>query len=443
MISRRPSPSVLWLVTLSLGACGSGPGGGSDSGGGGNDSGTGASANNGSGASGSGSGASNGTGSTGNSSCKPQFSDELEAYPVHPTASSKSAEQIAADTEAEDEARLSSEERAKRLEVIEMYRKAGFDISLDQGTLQNIRPKTWSMETPEPLSGEYLAPYSIDASFYHAIPCDTARVELPTGYFDSVQLNANGFDNLHYGVAVSGASDPVRQVTADCCNEGTSQSMHVRDDVYELFGHNGDFAVSLIDSTDNSIAHAFYFWPEGEWTAARVTARQILPNLGDVEGTIAAGFSDMALLIRKGEATSPDKPIAHAIAIGGNRLWNAKVYPAQTVDSFVSEGAYQEKYSLDGLVPYGGVVQLDPGLDLSTLELSLPARRILEAVQTYGAYLMNTTDPAFNIYTNTDASEFGPFGGVYNPTDNNGVQDQIKKVLATAKVFVVPPIVKR
>ncbi len=56
--------------------------------------------------------------------------------------------------------------------------------------------------------------------------------------------------------------------------------------------------------------------------------------------------------------------------------------------------------------------------------------------------MMNTTGSSFNVYAAIQASELAPFGGVYQP-NGNGVQNQIQGVLATAKLYVVPPIVKR
>ena len=52
----------------------------------------------------------------------------------------------------------------------------------------------------------------------------------------------------------------------------------------------------MIDSSNQSVVHAYHFAKDGShWKATRATLAQTLPNLGDLEGTIAAGFSDMAL----------------------------------------------------------------------------------------------------------------------------------------------------
>jgi hypothetical protein len=96
-----------------------------------------------------------------------------------------------------------------------------------------------------------------------------------------------------------------------------------------------------------------------------------------------------------------------------------------------------------GLLPYGALVQLDPELDLTTLGLSLPARRILEAMQTYGAYLVNAGGPDFGLYTAAGSAEFDRYGGVYRPSDQQGVQDEISRILSTSTIYVVPALVKR
>ena len=258
-----------------------------------------------------------------------------------------------------------------------------------------------------------------------------------------MQINAIGFDNLAYGVAVGTSSDPLSTLTSQ--SPPGSYTLHIPTDALSLFGNNGDRDLSLIDSTTNTLYAAYQISQAsgGNWSAGRVTTPEQLPNLGDKDGTIAAGFADMALLIRPGEATDANHPIPHAIAIGGNRLWKARVYPAQAGDAWVYGGSCISGFRCDGLLPYGAVVQLDPAIDLATTGLSLPARRILQAVQTYGAYMMNTTGSNFNIYTAIQSSELDPYGGVYQGSNGEGVQNQIESFLKTATMYVVPPIVKR
>ncbi len=195
----------------------------------------------------------------GNSGCTPRvgqgFSAGLTAYAKHPTASSKSVDEIHAATLAASAA-LSDADLVKSKQSIAMYRDFGVDLSLPQDELQKRLPKNWSKETPQPLSGEYLAPYSVDAAFYHPIPCDTPSTQLPSGYFDGVQVNSlHGFDNLGYGLAIGKSSDPLSALTADCCGDGMNQTLHIPSDALSQLGQNGDWA--LVESPESRHSTAF------------------------------------------------------------------------------------------------------------------------------------------------------------------------------------------
>jgi hypothetical protein len=117
----------------------------------------------------------------------------------------------------------------------------------------------------------------------------------------------------------------------------------------------------------------------------------------------------------------------------------ARVYPAVqfdwTIDTFANAV---------GCVPYGGLMQLDLAIDLESLyksrKLSLPAFRILQAMQNYGVYQVDTTGPTDNmdclIYTAEPAADFATitppcmkWPGVY------AVQGELKKFFNGDPVF--------
>ncbi len=97
-------------------------------------------------------------------------------------------------------------------------------------------------------------------------------------------------------------------------------------------------------------------------------------------------MAELPLLLQPGEATSLTQPIAHALDEPVGRTWAARVCPASAWDANVRTSTNictGSGFTNTGLVPYGGVIQLDPALDLSKLGLTLPALRILQAMQTY------------------------------------------------------------
>jgi hypothetical protein len=170
-------------------------------------------------------------------------------------------------------------------------------------------------------------------------------------------------------------------------------------------------------------------------------------SLGDHGGSTAAAFAELPVVIQPGEATDPNQPLHHAIGGPVGRTWAARVYPATAWDSGVRtsvNSCTNSGFTNTGLIPYGGVIQLDPKLDLTKLNLSLPAFRILQAMQTYGYYVMDFGCADFDIYTAIDGAELDPYGGLwgYNK-EGPGVQNEIEGVVTTQKLYVVAPLYKK
>jgi hypothetical protein len=393
------------------------------------------------------------------------FSPQLSKYLPHPTARSRTVDEIY-DRTTTSGITLPPDYVAKRKEIIRMYQAAGIDVSLGKEELRKLRPATWSPSTPQPLKGNYVQPYSIDASFYHKIPSQWPRVQLPIGYAQTGHISTlgppgDGSDGFGIGLVISKATDPVRKLSLangayakkGACPQhnpfkGYNTTTHIRNSANVLLGGNGegvpydasDRTVIWLDSSDNTIVATWISSPDcdrpdlgtklGDWSGEAVTPREKLPNLGDQLGINAAGKSDLVALIRPGEAINPKQPIPHALTGPVKNAWKAIVYPASNVDNSIDQNNR-------GLLGYGFLVQLDPAFDLTKIKLSLPARRILEAIQTYGWYMDDTGVRDFDIKGNFSGAEFAPYGGV------DAVDAEILAVLKTQKLFVVPPLVKR
>jgi hypothetical protein len=361
-------------------------------------------------------------------STTPPFSAELEPYPIHPSAVQSTVDEIHARTVTSAN-QVSSEITACRKQVIAMYRALGIDPSLDRYAQRKFLPKRWSPRTPQPLSGEFLQPFSIDCPLYHPIPATSPRVALPRGYIDSfhVATVGKGGDGWGIGVAVSTVKDPLRTVVqtwdkdVPAANDRRIQ-LHLRADLEQFIPTNtGDRHLSMIDAATLTSTNTWHFGRHGEvYTGWRVYGPHPLGSLGIGEGTNAAQLSDLVGLLRAGEATS-DKPIPHALFGPAKKFWKAIVYPAINWDEWAgkSDGG-------TGAVPYGGVIQLDPALDLSTLRLSLPARRILEAIQRYGWYLHDTGVRDMDVWSSASGDELGR------------CDQEILTVLRQATLYVVP-----
>ncbi len=379
-------------------------------------------------------------------------------YPVHPTAKTRSVEEIFSRT-ATPNIDLPTEIVAKRKEIIAMYRQAGIDPSLDKNTLVALLPKSWSSKSPAPFGKTYPLPYSVDAIFYQKIPPRSPRVALPAYYIQSGHistLGGQGSDEFGIGVVISNRQDPLRRIYLErpdqyahpgtCpdhhANQSTSAAIHIRNSANQKLAGSGegvprnafDRTVVWIDASDHTTVST---WgtiedcnPPGDWSAMFIQKRERLPNLGDRSGINAANKSDLVALLRPGEATDPIHPIAHALSGPVRNAWKAIVYPASNTDNTIDQNNR-------GLIGYGFLIQLDPKLDLRRMPLSLPARRILEALQTYGWYMDDTGVRDFDIKGNFSAAEFKPFGGF------EAVETEIYQVLKTRTLYVVAPPLRR
>ena len=155
---------------------------------------------------------------------------------------------------------------------------------------------------------------------------------------------------------------------------------------------------------------------------------------------------ELPLMVQPGEATNATKPIPHAVGGPVGRTWAARVFPATARDAGILTSVNSctgTGYTNTGLVPYGGVIQLDPTLNLTELTLSLPALRLLQAMQTYGYYVMDFGCGDMDIYTAISETEFDPYGGMYGNANGPGVQNEVQTVIAANKLYVVAPLTKK
>lgn len=377
--------------------------------------------------------------------CSPEFG----TYARDESARTQSVDEIYARTLTK--VTLTEGQMAARKSVISMYRDAGFDVSLDiehgwgSKVLLAKTPKTWSTHTPRPLTGEFLQPYSVDAAWNLRIPRGHPRIALPKDYFNTLQLTSPdsaafpGGDGIGMGIVVAKRDDPVRTIGRAWINQPVQEEIALRiGDYAERFAsrnRHSDRHLILIDPEDVScICTMKIRFPgdplgvtaigsetygsaglrEGYYARALATARKHrLDGIGaeGVTGTVAAGFPQLGLLIRAGEVTNTAAPIRHALGGTSGPLMKARVYPALSWDSFID--TCDANF---GALPYGALVQLDPALDLMALfdtgKLSFPAYRILEAMQNYGWYMVDSSDGGsgkgvrMGIYASNTASEY-------------------------------------
>ena len=384
------------------------------------------------------------------------FSQGLAAYPLQPTVQ-QPLEAILEHT-ATPGASLTREEMDVRSQIAAMYLNFGIDLSLDYASdestvLTDLLPTGWAAakrNMQAPLSMRF----SHDAPFYHPIPVDWPRVRLPRGYLNIIQLNTNqGGDGIGYGIAVARPESPAVTITSMWYEQkDTRKTIDFRlpPNWFRSLPwlEAGDRHIIFVDPDAGTFVSLYKTSMDatGRPHALYANSPASFDSLGDHGGSTASRFSELPLLIQPGEATSDTGAIRHALGGPVSRPWAARVYPATSRDYAVmtsTNSCTGKGLTNTGLIPYGGIIQLDPALDLAQLKLSRPALRILQAMQTYGYYVMDFGCADLDIYTAIPESELNPYGGLYGGPQQVGVQAEIAKVITTSNLFVVPPLTKR
>lgn len=358
-------------------------------------------------------------------------------------------------------AAVTSNEVLARQAILSMYMNWGIDPSLDStndisNLLGALKPKTWQAPSKPVTANTVLSmAFSPDAPYYHAIPAQWPRVALPTGYIQQLQLNAAyGGDGIGYGQTIAAPTDPQLTVTSQWYTDKST----LRQFPYRMKSNwksslptlpAGDSHVIFTDPTTGTFVSTYkttYNQSTGGPDALYASPPTSFNSLGDAGGSNAAQFAELPVMVQPGEATNQTKPIPHAIGGPVGRTWAARVYPAIARDDGMMTSTNPcngTGYTNTGLVPYGGVIQLDPEVDLTKLSLSLPALRILQAMQTYGYYVMDFGCGDLDIYTAVSETEFEPYGGMYGNSKGPGIQNEVQRVIVSNNLYVVAPLIKK
>ncbi|MDE1175014.1 MAG: hypothetical protein PW789_00210 [Edaphobacter sp.] len=389
-----------------------------------------------------------------------QFSNALSTYANQPTAQQTSASTLLANITTAG-ASLSATELSTRQAVMAMYLNWGIDPSIDtnndeSSVLTGLAPKSWQAPAaPVSASANLSMAFSPDAPYYHSIPSSWPKVALPSGYIQQLQLNAaHGGDGIGYGQTVASSTDPQLTVTSEWYSEQSTLKtfpFRMKKDWTTSLPSlpAGDMHVIFIDPSTNSFVSTYKTslnQQTGGPNALYASSPTSVNSLGDAGGSTASKFAELPVMIQPGEVTNPTTPIRHAIGGPVERTWGARVYPASARDAGMltsKNSCTNSGYTNTGLVPYGGVIQLDPKLDLTKLTLSLPALRILQAMQTYGYYVMDFGCGDMDIYTAITESEVEPYGGMYGNVNGPGVQNEVQRVISTNELYVVAPLTKK
>jgi hypothetical protein len=387
------------------------------------------------------------------------FSSTLSAYANQLSAQQQSQSTILANTSTSG-ASLTAEEIGVRQAILAMYTNWGVDPSLDyqddeSSVLASLSPKGWQQPTSTTPVAPFSMDFSPDAPYYHAIPAQWPRVELPAGYFGLLQLNTNqSGDGIGFGESVATASTPSLTVTSEWYSDSSTL-------VTFPYPIQSNWAAQIPTTAAGDKHVIFIDPPAGTFISSYMTSENTstggpqglyissptpFNSLGASGGSVASKMAELPVMIQPGEATNANQPIGHAISGPVARTWAARVFPATAWDAGIltsTNGCTGSGKTNNGLVPYGGIIQLDPALDLTKLTLTLPARRILQAMQTYGYYVVDFGCTDIDIYTAIPETELDPYGGLYGNSKGSGVQGEVQNVLLANKLYVVAPLTKK
>jgi len=180
-------------------------------------------------------------------------------------------------------------------------------------------------------------------------------------------------------VFIATNSDPTRTIRSP---QGTI-AIHVPASATPANGTDATF--TIIDPTHTYVDDFWIY--DGNGTAQR-HVRSSLGGTGVEGGIRAAGFSAIGGLIRKWEVDAGSIDHAVELTIPAAKAKRGYVAPA------ISEDAYAGQYG--GSIPLGTRFAIPPSVNITTLGLSAPGLMLARAMQTYGAYVGDTSAPGTN-----------------------------------------------
>ncbi len=433
------------------------------------------------------------------------FSDIYEPYYPHITAVTRSVDEIYTRITRQDYEYSEVQDKAIR-DMIQMYKDVGIDVSLDmENNIASYRmmadfPQRWSTETPIPLgeSPDYAGAFSIDACWNNKIPEDAPRIVIPT---ESLRPSINlavvkaNVDSGGYGtgipVIVSTAADPYKTIASkyQFGNINKVFMFHIRDNYRDYINNAqiGDEHVQFIDADTNTSVQTWSTRVHGDSRGFKLNGGalpdyEIRGHAAGVEfrldgigaegqtGVNAANPPTHAFTLKSSEVQSTTELFNHAIGGAIGQMIGARVFPSISVDggSKVTNGKGSNRIYNIGVVPYGGIIQLDPELDLEKLyytdkKLSFHTYRILKAMQEYGYYNIDCSGGegkgGILMYTNTYSKDYinESFEGFNVPYKDGkqgfaAVNDELKGILLNdwewfglseqPKLYLTVPVVK-
>ena len=235
-------------------------------------------------------------------------------------------------------------------------------------------------------------------------PIGSGAIYASDSHATTLNLRRASFNNINsnngWGVNVykSTYADPYVRVTAGGpYNQGLPVSLRVPAEAHNQ--STTDATVVIHDATTN-ITHEFYYW---RWNNGRPTAsiyhQWNIRGAGHTGpggarvGSSASGVAGMFGLVRGHEVNVAGYKVQHALQMAldgrgtcGMMLKKQVVWPASSTDGFCNSGD-----NCRGQIPYGALLALPPSVNIDSLGLSEPGKRLAKAIQDYGIYVVDNS----------------------------------------------------
>lgn len=252
----------------------------------------------------------------------------------------------------------------------------------------------------------FLNPFSKESAHHRPIGSNAKYAGSDDPATQAVQKS--GFGNINsnngWGINVynAGPDDPEKTVTAIDDGRGPKGGGGLPVTIRVPNGaNNKDSSDGLVAIANGDVMHEFYVW---KWNNGNPTSKfHVELNLtelghtknGERVGITSAGTSGMMGLLRGFEINTPGCKITHSLQLAlahGNyangcpvQLDDKIVWPAMSTDWFCSS----QPELCSSNIPYGGLLALPRSIKIDSLDLSEPGQRIAEAMQNYGAYVID------------------------------------------------------
>ncbi|BBY45255.1 hypothetical protein [Mycolicibacterium celeriflavum] len=286
---------------------------------------------------------------------------------------------------------------------------------------------TLSTDSPardSPARTDLAQPFAEDSPFRTPIPADAEIDPNSAAMIRAVQWENRAYaSTVEFGIPIYTADAHTPRYSVPCLIAEWGRcpfdglEVPIPDDARPQDGSDG--AMVVIDPDSRKI---YEFWRaknvNGSWTT-EFGAVNDLDGSGWGGASTGSGASRLAGVVRVAEIAQ--ELIPHALAMQSNNVC-AKVFrpPALKTDG---------RSTRPDCIPEGARMQLDPSLDINRLGLTPAQHTVAEALQKYGAYIVDVSASPLSIsFERDDTAAPGTIGRTYSAAGIRWDYDGLSKI---------------